>query len=126
MKKQNYLSASLILLLSLSCLIVGYWLGYEERQKLAKLIVSSIEREQTDRAEDTKDNLRMLIALQEGKTEIVGKLLTIKVKSGLIPVATTGDEAVDHLSGLGMPSEATMREALNYQMRYCTDKCLGL
>ena len=126
MKMQSYISVLAILGVSIASLLSGYWLGYEERRELSQFLVRSIESEQQNRAAETRDSLRMLAALREGREGIVVELLTDKVKSGLKPIPPIGHEIVDHLSRLGNPNEATMQEAIAYQEQYCSDPCLGL
>lgn len=126
MNKQSYISAVIVLGLSVASLFAGYWLGYEDRQELVQAIIRNIEREQQNNAAETRDSLRMLVALKEGRKEIVVDLLTSKVKSGLRLTQPIGHEVVDYLSSISEPSKATLQEAIEYQNKYCSDQCLGL
>lgn len=106
--------------------VLGIWVGNEERKELANFAVSTVEDQQKSRVSETKTNLDMLIALQEGKNEIVKNILSIKVKSGLKTPLRIGVAEIDKLSELGVPSKKVLKQALEYQNKYCSNKCLGL
>jgi len=123
---KNYISILIVIIFSILGLVVGLWVGNEERKELASFTASIVEDQQKFRASETKTNLNMLIALQEGKYEIVKNILSIKVKSGLKIPIKIGVAKTDKLSELGVPSKKTFKQALEYQNKYCSNKCLGL
>ncbi|HUT42150.1 MAG TPA: hypothetical protein VM011_12490 [Gammaproteobacteria bacterium] len=126
MAKQNWFNAMLMLLLSCACLIAGYYLGYEERKELAENLIETLEMQLRGQAFDTRMNLNMLRSLKEGRTDVVENILIPRVKSGLTSTPPIGHDLIDHLAGLYNPDQKTLEQALDFQSRYCADKCLGL
>lgn len=112
MKKQNYISAFIILFLSITCLLTGYWLADQERKELAEALLEVIEGNQRSNDLNTKTYIGMLTSLKQGDYIQVDKLLLSKAKSGL-----------KHPSA----SNAKLRlQGLEYQDKFCDDRCLGL
>ena len=124
--KNNYISAIVILVLSVTCFVTGYWLANEEKKKVGKDFVKFIEDYQNERALNTRENVDMLMAIKEGNTDLVVKLLTVRANSGLKVYKPIGHEGADYLAGLSNPSEETIRRATEYQQKYCKYKCLGM
>lgn len=119
-------SAFIVVIIFILGLVLGLWVGNEERKKLANFAVSTVEDQQKISTRETKVYLDMLVSLQEGKNEVVKDILSIKVKSGLKTPIKIGITEIDKLSELGVPSKKTYKQALEYQKKYCSEKCLGL
>ncbi len=126
MKKQNYLSALTYIFLSLTCFVVGYWVGEGEKKEIEKNLLSNVESTLKNSASRTLSNLKLLVALKEGNEDIAVKILTTSVKSGLSNKPNTGHIGVDYLVNLSSPSEETKLMAIEYQTKYCVNKCLGM
>ncbi len=119
-------SAFIVVIIFILGLVLGLWVGNEERKQLANFAVSTVEDQQKISTRETKVYLDMLVSLQEGKIEAVKDILSIKVKSGLKTPIKIGIPEIDKLSELGVPSRKTYKQALEYQKKYCSEKCLGL
>lgn len=119
-------SAFIVVIIFILGLVLGLWVGNEERKELANFAVSTVEDQQKISTRETKVYLDMLVSLQEGKNEVVKDILSIKVKSGLKTPIKIGITEIDKLSELGVPSKKTYKQALEYQKKYCSEKCLGL
>ncbi len=126
MNQRSSLFAFTMLFLSILCLVVGYWLGTEEKREIAQSYLNNIVDQQKQYAINTKISLDMLIALQNGNNELVLAALTTRVKNGLKSAPGTGLEPADNLTQLGAASKSTLARAADYQSKFCTDNCLGL
>lgn len=126
MAKQSWLNAMLILVLSSACLFAGWYMGYAERKELAEILIETLEMQSQGQVSDTRMNLNMLRSLKDGRTDVVENILISRVKGGLKSTHPIGHDFIDRIAGLSNPDRETLDQALDFQSRYCADKCLGL
>lgn len=101
-------------------------MGYEERKELALFAISNVRDNHNIMESHARDNLNVLVAVQEEKLEVVKELLTFKVKSGLSFKRETGPLEVEGVTIVDPPNEILHKKAREYQEKYCSNNCLGL
>jgi len=131
--KQNYVSAIAIFICSILSLFVGYLVADIETNEAEQSFSSIVKSNYLDGLSDARFYVDILYALREDNAEIVEELLQIRAKS-LVNNSDRNYEMLENLFGEGVGKQVLgkklddrlIRRALEYQNKYCSDKCLGL
>jgi len=118
MKKQNYFSALIILIMSAVCFTAGVWVGTQKYFYFEKSFLLMVEGQMQQPIHDAHRKINLLNLIEMEEYDKVKELLKIGISNELTP------NEFDKKWGLEESRARLKIVAEKYQEEYCVAKCL--